>query len=400
MAQWTPIGLAVIVIGLVILRQWKSSLSDRWLVLFALTGPIAIGFLTGLLAPSQRIDFEPFCILSYVMLAGLMAVVVASLLQRWPVMGLFFTTLLLGLVCVVNGPRVSEAGNIVPEEYTDLLVSAIPPGATIVPMKDSTSYALDYAGAVRRLPAGISIRRFVRGEGEGAVEWIDRMVVAGHLVLTDLVPEIWPLHERMKPNGFLMEVRGERVTEPHLEAVVNLQAKLAVLRERVEQRAATRPRDLNGRVLSTHFVDLAVLLDEQGRADEARRLLYSALDWNPRNVDAHIRLADLAIDRDQLDTARSHLSVALDIEPYTASAYVERGRLRLVEQDVEGAVGDWEQARLIDPTDLFCRLLLAKIYLQMGDRLTARGILREALRIDPDNVEARRLLLEASQGSG
>jgi Tfp pilus assembly protein PilF len=400
LTQWTPISLPIIVAGLVILRRWKSSLSDLWLVLFALTGPLAIVFLTGFLAPSQRVDFEPFCLLSYLMLAAVMAVGLASLLRRWLATGLFLTMLLLGLVCVTNGPRVLQAGNTVPEEYAELLVSAIPRDAVVAPMKDSTSYALDYAGAVRRIPTDISIQRFVPGEERGPVKWIEKLIGAGHVVVTDLVPETWPLHVRMKPNGFLMEVCHNPVAEPDLDAAASVEAKLAVFQERVEQMTISNPRNLDARVLSTHFVDLAVLLEERGRGDESRHLLETAIAWNPRSVDAHIRLADRAINRGQLDLAQAHLSAAIDIEPYSASAYVVRGRLRLAERDVEGAVEDWERARRIDPTDSFSRLLLAKAYLQMGDWLPARKILLETLRIDPDNLEARRLLPQASQGSG
>ncbi|MFH1742248.1 MAG: DUF2723 domain-containing protein [bacterium] len=393
MNQWTLIGIPVLIGGYICIRRWKVSIATLSLVLFLITGPIAIILLTGLLSPSQRADFDPFCLLSYLLLAGLMTAAVAWLMQRWMVGGILIAVLLLGLVCAVNGPKVSQAGNTFPEEYADLLASNIPPGAAVVPIKDSTSYSLDYAMAVGRMPTRFPITRL--GSGQGIAQIVDRLAGEGQMVLTDIVPETLRLRDRMKPNGLLMEICPDALKKPPVEAVLSAEESLREFGERAHNWVTVSPRSLEGRVLSTHYVDLALIFEAHNRSDDAKRLFNKAIEWNPNNLDAHIRLADLAVRTHQLDEARLHLSVAISTDPFVSSAYFVRGHLKLAEQDADGAIQDWERARRIDPTDSLSRRLLARAYLELGRTRKARNMLYEVLKIDPDNEEAKRMLQQA-----
>ncbi len=392
--QWSVLGVAAAVAGFVALRRLRPSLSDLWLAGFVLTGPLAVVLLTGLLSPSQRMDIEPFCLLSYLFPAGLMSVAVAVFLSRFPALTIMAVICLLGVVTVSNGQKVSQTGNSVPEEYVRLLLEDIPGKARIVPLKDSTSYALDYAGAEKRLPDGIQICRFVPRLEMTPVEYIESLSDDGATVLTDLVPGTWSLRRRMEPTPLWMRIREEPVDTIPQSVVEELTAGFAGIRDAIRGRQSIDPTGFERLATSTHFVDVAILLEEHGRTRESQALYEEALVWNPYQVEAHLRLADRALDQRQFERTQRHLSVALRTAPFHVPAYVLRGRLKLLQGDIEAAISDWERAGKLDPKDEVSKLLLAKVYMEIGEKTTAQEVLYELLRVHPENTEARRLLAE------
>ena len=390
--QWSFLGIVLGGAGFVLLRRQRSRLADLWLVCFLVTGPLATLLLTGLLSPSQQMDFEPFCLLSYLMLTVVIAIAIAVLIDYRRIVGLGVAMLVLGAVCAINGPKVTQAKNRIPERYTEILISNIPKGAVVLPLKDSTAYALDYAIGVKRLRNDISIDRF-NGKGEALVNRIDDLIGAGGCVLTDLTPETWPLRDRMRSNGLFMDVRTtaqEGIPDKFIENTTNL---LSALKQSTQQRMAADPSSLEGRMLSAHFVDLGLLIETRN-PNKARGLFLEAISWNPRNVDAHVRLADMAIKSGELDSARDHLNAAISSAPYTAPVYLVRGRLHLAEGSLSKAIQDWEQARRIESGDTLSRLLLAKAYMELNRPTESKRILVEILQIDPNHSDARRLLAE------
>ncbi|HPA46400.1 MAG TPA: DUF2723 domain-containing protein [bacterium] len=388
--EWPFVGLVLAVIGWMALRRWGTFLSDLWLAMFLLTGPVAVILMTGLLAPSQRADFGPFCLLSCLMLSCLVAVGVSWLVQRWSMPGLSMAVLALALVCLVNGPIVSQSGNIVPQAYARLLISSIPFGAVIEPIKDSTAYALDYEIAVNRTRQDLLIDRSI--PGKGLVSDVRHLTQEGYSVFTDIVSDTWLFRDRMKPAGLLMQVCTEPVETISMEEVEPAKQALRGFEYSVTRRMSRSPRSMEGRVFGTHWIDWGMLLAVHDRLDEAETCYLEALDWNPNSVDAHIQLAELAIRRGNWDSASGHLVAAAGVEPFLPEVYRIRGRLKLVQQDLDGAIADWEYARRIDPEEVLSRVLLAKAYLEMGDSQNAESLLLEILQHQPSHPEALSML--------
>ncbi|MFZ5830459.1 MAG: tetratricopeptide repeat protein [Planctomycetota bacterium] len=73
---------------------------------------------------------------------------------------------------------------------------------------------------------------------------------------------------------------------------------------------------------------LAVLLAEQGRSDEAFRLLQGWVDRQPGSADAKIELARLFDEMGERNAAKAHLLEALAIDPDNTRALVAIGRVR------------------------------------------------------------------------
>ncbi len=395
--QWGILGVLVLLVGLIVLRRWKPSFSDLWLAAFALTGPLAVLLLTGLLSASQRTDFKPFVLISYLFLAGLMSISIARFLPRFPALTLLVAMSLLGLTTTSNGPKVSQAGNSVPEKYLRVLLADIPSDVRIVPFKDATSYALDYAGAVRRLPADIRVDRYVPRSGRTPVSYIENIRGEGTVILTDLVPGTWRLRKRMEPTPLWMIIHDEPLDSVPISAVEELNEIFRDFQDYVQRRSIENPETPDGLMIGTHLVDVALILQEHGQKHKAKALYEKALEWNPFKVEAHLRMADLALDERAFDDARVHIATALKTAPFHAPAYVLRGRMNLAQGEIDEAISDWERARRLDSTSEASRLLLARIYIETGERAAARDALYELLQIDPENIKARKLLSQIRQ---
>lgn len=86
------------------------------------------------------------------------------------------------------------------------------------------------------------------------------------------------------------------------------------------ERRGSNPRDA--------YRGLATLLLEQGRTDEARRLLHGWVDRDPASADARIELARLNEELGDRLAAKELLLAALQIEPDNARALAALGKLR------------------------------------------------------------------------
>ncbi len=93
---------------------------------------------------------------------------------------------------------------------------------------------------------------------------------------------------------------------------------------------------------------LAVLLVEQGRSEEAFRLLESWAAKNPALPDPKIELARLSEEFGDRDAAKQHLADALLRDPTNARALAALGRLRELEGDTAQALANYQQSLLAD----------------------------------------------------
>ncbi|MCR4413029.1 MAG: tetratricopeptide repeat protein [Thermoguttaceae bacterium] len=93
---------------------------------------------------------------------------------------------------------------------------------------------------------------------------------------------------------------------------------------------------------------LAVLLAEQGRSEEAFRLLESWAAKNPALPDPKIELARLSEEFGDRDAAKQYLADALLRDPTNARALAALGRLRELEGDTVQALANYQQSLLAD----------------------------------------------------
>lgn len=89
---------------------------------------------------------------------------------------------------------------------------------------------------------------------------------------------------------------------------------------------------------------LAVLLLEQGRGEEAFRLLKSWTERRPDLADPKIELARLYEEFGDRETAKDYLVSALGVEPSNARALAALGRLRELSGDTLQALADYQRS--------------------------------------------------------
>ncbi|MCS7303761.1 MAG: tetratricopeptide repeat protein [Thermoguttaceae bacterium] len=89
---------------------------------------------------------------------------------------------------------------------------------------------------------------------------------------------------------------------------------------------------------------LAVLLVEQGRGEEAFRLLKSWADRRPDLADPKIELARLYEEFGDRETAKDYLVSALGVEPSNPRALAALGRLRELSGDTLQALADYQRS--------------------------------------------------------
>jgi len=89
---------------------------------------------------------------------------------------------------------------------------------------------------------------------------------------------------------------------------------------------------------------LAVLLAENGRGEEAFRLLDGWAARNPSLAAAKIELARLSEEFGRLDTAQAHLIEAVNLDPNNPQALAALGRLRELSGNPAQALADYERS--------------------------------------------------------
>lgn len=89
---------------------------------------------------------------------------------------------------------------------------------------------------------------------------------------------------------------------------------------------------------------LVVLLVEQGRSEEAFRLLEGWAGRSPAAAAPKIELARLAEEFDDREAAKAHLVEALAIDPYDARALAALGRLHEVDGNHTQALADYQRS--------------------------------------------------------
>jgi tetratricopeptide (TPR) repeat protein len=138
--------------------------------------------------------------------------------------------------------------------------------------------------------------------------------------------------------------------------------------------------------------DLAVVLSQLGRNQEAVTQLEQAVALAPKNGDFHLALA-LALNAVG-DTARvlSELELAVKCDPGFARAWYNLGLARSSRGDDAGALAALARAESADPSDPNAPYARATVLARLGRLDEARAACRHALELAPDFTPAFNLL--------
>lgn len=142
------------------------------------------------------------------------------------------------------------------------------------------------------------------------------------------------------------------------------------------------------------YVASAQVAFDRGDIEEARLNAANAAQIEPKNAGARLLLALVAEKKLDFKDMYGHLLVAVDSDPSNVEA-----RLKLADVAVLGLL--WDEAAKqsealmkLAPDDSRVRLLKARIDLQNGDKTAGRAELEKAIALDPQNVNA--LVIQAA----
>lgn len=134
--------------------------------------------------------------------------------------------------------------------------------------------------------------------------------------------------------------------------------------------------------------NLAVLLEREGRIEEAERHFRAALALQQDLSKVHGNLASLLADRGDFASAMPHFLEAIRIAPEAFDARYNLAVAYQRQQDWAQAASEYREAIRLRSSDIDARVGLATALLKLGDRDAARLALQEALRLDPQHTGA------------
>ena len=154
---------------------------------------------------------------------------------------------------------------------------------------------------------------------------------------------------------------------------------------------AKRALDINPSYVDAHIFLANGAVDE-GNRDEARKSLQKALSVNPSSLEAHAALAAIAYVEDKETEFQAEVAKALAIAPNYGDVYRITGELAAHNYRFDEAVALTRRALAVDPKSPRTLAALGIHLLRTGDEPGARTALDASFRADPYNVVTFNLL--------
>lgn len=127
----------------------------------------------------------------------------------------------------------------------------------------------------------------------------------------------------------------------------------------------------------------AQALKEKGLINEALAAFETALEENPKLLDAHMGIGDIHRERGDYDRASRSYQVAAQVAPNSFDAHFYSGLMSQLLGRVQAAIRSYLTAVAIRPTDYRANLNLASAYLQQGLAADALPYAQRAAQLQP-----------------
>ncbi|MCJ7538112.1 MAG: tetratricopeptide repeat protein, partial [Desulfobacterales bacterium] len=138
--------------------------------------------------------------------------------------------------------------------------------------------------------------------------------------------------------------------------------------------------------------NIGVVLEKQGRIDEAIIHYEKALQIHPGYVDAHMNLGSALYSLGKYMKAIEHYQESIKLHPGSAAARFNLGIVLFAQKMLDEAIRYYKEALQLDPLYAEAHNNLGAVLLQQGRTKEAKTHFQEALRIRPDYAGAYRNL--------
>jgi tetratricopeptide (TPR) repeat protein len=136
------------------------------------------------------------------------------------------------------------------------------------------------------------------------------------------------------------------------------------------------------------YLEKAQKLYDDGDFVKARIEAQNAAQLEPKNAKARYILALIAEEEKQFQQMFGHLTVAVDSDPSNVEARLKLGTLYFLGQAWDDAAKQAEELMKLAPDDARVHLLNARILIQKQDQAGGLAEINNALELDPDYVDA------------
>ena len=143
-----------------------------------------------------------------------------------------------------------------------------------------------------------------------------------------------------------------------------------------------------------HF-NLGVIMDKQGRLEEAIGHYLDALKQRPDDAQVYNNLGVVLFKQGKFDEAMREYREALRVNPRDPATYNNIGNVLVRQEQLDVAIAAYREALRLDPAFAVVHNNLGAILELRGQREEALAHYREALRIRPDFRQARENLQKA-----
>lgn len=138
---------------------------------------------------------------------------------------------------------------------------------------------------------------------------------------------------------------------------------------------------------STIDFNLAVVLHNHGKLEEAIDLYRRSLHFNPNVADAHYYLADALAERGELKEAVKEYNQAIQIDPGLWRAHFNLANVLSSQGNREGAVEHYLEVAKIEPAFVDAHYQLGNVLAALGDLDAALQHYQKAVKLDPSRSE-------------
>lgn len=138
---------------------------------------------------------------------------------------------------------------------------------------------------------------------------------------------------------------------------------------------------------STIDFNLAVVLHDKGKLEEAIDHYRRSLQFNPNVADAHYYLADALAERKQLKEAVKEYNQAIQIDPGLWRAHFNLANVLSSQGNLDGAVEHYSEVVKIQPAFVDAHYQLGNVVALNGDLDTALQHYQEAIKLDSSRSE-------------